>query len=140
LRAELTAQVQREGLEGRVLFLGERTDVAELLAASDLFILPSLWEGMSLAMLEALASGLPVIASDVSGTRQVIRDGEDGLLVAPQDAAGLGAAMSGLLSNPARARELARTGRARVECFTLERRARAYLELYNAPARDQANG
>ncbi len=136
LRKEMTEQVRGTGLEGRVLLLGERTDVSELLAGSDLFVLPSLWEGMSLALLEAMASGLPVIATDVSGTRQVIRDGVDGLLVTPQDRGALQTALIELLTNPVRAKGLGQAARARVESFTIEKRARAYLDLYLAPGRN----
>ncbi len=132
LGQELSAQALQAGLDDRILFLGARTDVPELLAASDFFILPSLWEGMSNALLEAMASGLPVIATDVSGTRQVIRHSTDGLLIPPEDGAALRDAITRILLNPARAQELARAGRERVECFTLERRADRYLDLYGA--------
>lgn len=134
LRGQLTAQARQAGLAERIRFLGERTDIPQLLASSDFFVLPSLWEGMSFALLEALASELPVIATNVSGARQVIRDGIDGLLIEPGDGAALRVAMTSLLSNAARARDLARAGRQRVEYFTSERRTRQYFELYCAPA------
>lgn len=101
LRESLRAQARRAGLEGHILFLGSRHDVPDLLAASDLFVLPSLWEGLSMALVEAMAAGLPVIATAVSGTTQVMVDGETGLLVPPDDPAALAAALRRLVDDPA---------------------------------------
>ena len=81
LRAECEEQARRLGLEEAVAFLGTRRDVPDLLAASDAFVLPSLWEGLSLALIEAMASGLPVVATDVSGSSLAVVDGETGWLV-----------------------------------------------------------
>lgn len=110
LRAHIETMVTDLGLDRRFLFLGSRRDVPELLAASDLFVLPSLWEGLSVALLEAMASEVPVIATDVSGTRSLIVDGETGLLVPPGDAGALAVAMRSLASDAAmrasRARKL----------------------------------
>ena len=88
LRSSIAAQVAAAGLDGRVHLLGNRRDVAAILAASDGFVLPSRWEGFSVALAEAMASGLPVVATAVSGTTQVMRDGETGWLVPPGDAGG----------------------------------------------------
>jgi glycosyltransferase involved in cell wall biosynthesis len=114
LAEETRERIEASGLIGRVRLLGTRRDVPELLAASDSFVLPSLWEGLPIALVEAMASRLPVIATEVSGTSQVMVDGETGWLVAPGDPAGLSEAMAELLSNPARASTMAAAGRERV--------------------------
>ena len=79
-RGRLEQLAEQRGLAA-VRFLGNRPDVPQLLAASDLFVLPSLWEGLPMALLEGMASGLPVIATDVAGSRQVVVPGQSGMLV-----------------------------------------------------------
>ncbi len=81
LRKTLEAEAAALGLAGHVRFLGTRSDVPELLAASDLFVLASHWEGLPMALLEAMASGLPSVATDVSGTREVSAPGRTGQIV-----------------------------------------------------------
>jgi glycosyltransferase involved in cell wall biosynthesis len=114
LADEIGAQVREAGLAGRIHFLGSRRDVPELLLASDSFVLPSLWEGFSVALIEAMASRLPVIATAVSGTSQVMIDGATGWLVPPGDADALAAAMVQLLLDRDRAETMAATARDRV--------------------------
>src|SRR5918992_1346531 len=114
LAGEIKAQARGAGLGDTVYFLGTRRDVPELLAASDSFVLPSLWEGMSVALVEAMATGLPVIATAVSGTNQVMVDGVTGWLVPPGDPDALAEAITQLLSDPARAASMAAAGRKRV--------------------------
>jgi glycosyltransferase involved in cell wall biosynthesis len=111
---EIRGLVASVGLSDRIHFLGSRRDVPELLAASDSFVLPSLWEGLPVALVEAMASGLPVVATAVSGTSQVMVDGATGWLVPPRDPEALAAAMTTLLSNPETAATMAAAGRARV--------------------------
>jgi glycosyltransferase involved in cell wall biosynthesis len=115
---ELLHAVRREvevaGLEEHVHFLGTRRDVDALLAAGDSFVLPSLWEGLPVALVEAMAAGRPVIATAVSGTRQVMIDGTTGWLVPPGDAAALATAIDELLADPARAARMGESGRQRV--------------------------
>ncbi|HTE04865.1 MAG TPA: glycosyltransferase [Planctomycetota bacterium] len=86
--ARLKAEAARLGLGERARFLGIRHDVPDLLAASDLFVLPSLWEGLGLVFLEAMAVELPVVASNVSAIPEVVQDGVSGWLVPPGDPAG----------------------------------------------------
>ena len=88
------------GLAGRVHFLGQRRDIPDLLAALDIFVLPSHSEGVSLALLEAMAAGLPVIATAVGGLPEVVTDGENGLLIPPKDPEALAAALARLLADP----------------------------------------
>jgi glycosyltransferase involved in cell wall biosynthesis len=94
---ERLQQLAKQREVAAVRFLGSRPDVPSLLAASDLFVLPSLWEGLPMALLEGMAAGLPVIATDVAGSRQVVVPGESGMLVAPGDPRALASAVTHLL-------------------------------------------
>lgn len=114
LAEEIKALVRNDGLAGQIHFLGDRRDIPELLATSDSFVLPSLWEGLSVALVEAMASGLPVIATEVSGTTQVMVDGETGWLVPPGDPGALARAMIELYSDASVARARGAAGRERV--------------------------
>jgi glycosyltransferase involved in cell wall biosynthesis len=103
------------GIRDRVTFCGTRRDLGNVLPAMDVFALPSLWEGLPLALLLALGSGRPVVATRIAGIPEVISEGETGLLVEPGDAAGLGDALARLCGDPAfrerlgsRARTIAR--------------------------------
>jgi glycosyltransferase involved in cell wall biosynthesis len=112
LAACLRQQVRQAALTDTVHWLGARTDVADLLAASDAFVLPSRWEGSPNAVLEALAAGVPVAATDVGGVRELVQDGASGYLAPPGDAAALAAAMERLMALRPEARErLGRHGR-----------------------------
>lgn len=131
LRGELQEQVRRLGLQKNVHFLGSSKSVPELLAASDLFVLPSLWEGLSMALLEAMATGLPIVASEVSGTLQAITANESGVLVPPGDPGRLAEAIELVLSDPKWAREMGSTARQRAERdFSAEKQAQEHLALY----------
>jgi glycosyltransferase involved in cell wall biosynthesis len=99
LREELRAQVDRLGLAARVHFLGARRDLGDLLAAIDLFVMPSLWEGLPLSMVLAMGAGLPVVATRVAGIPEVVENGVTGLLVPPADVPALGAALARLVSD-----------------------------------------
>lgn len=104
-------------LDDRVRLLGTRRDIADILRAADLFVLPSLWEGLPLAMLEAMAAGVPVVASRVGGVGEVLADNMDntfGLAVPPADVAALSAAIDELLMNDERRRALGQRGAERV--------------------------
>jgi glycosyltransferase involved in cell wall biosynthesis len=92
LRPEMTRRIRDRGLAPAVLTLGQRDDVPDLLAAADLFVLPSLFEGLPIALLEAMAVGLPVVATRVCGNEEAMRDGVTGRLVPPRDPAALAAA------------------------------------------------
>jgi glycosyltransferase involved in cell wall biosynthesis len=93
LRDELMSLVEQLEISDRVSFLGARADIHEFLSAIDIFIMPSLWEGQPIALLEALAIGKPCIASDVDGIPEIIVDGANGYLVSPKDVAGLATVM-----------------------------------------------
>lgn len=100
LRAHLERQAQELNLEGIVHFLGARRDLARLYRAMEVFVLPSLWEGLPLALLKAMAAGLPVIATPVSGVEEVITDRVNGRLVPPRQPEALAAAVLELFNRP----------------------------------------
>jgi glycosyltransferase involved in cell wall biosynthesis len=102
------------GLEGRFLFLGERKDAASILALFDLFVLPSLWEGLPFVIVEAAALGRPIVATAVDGVPEMLEDGRTGLLVPPGDPAALAEAVIRLLRNGDEARRLGEAARALV--------------------------
>ena len=132
LREELQAQTSRLNLDRHVHFLGNRHDVPNLLAASDIFVLPSLWEGLSMALLEAMASSLPIVASEVSGTVQAIIPYETGLLVPPGDVQKLAEAIRQLLSDPGRAKAMGIAARRRVEAeFSAQRQVGEHIALFH---------
>ena len=131
LETEFRAMTAKEGFGRSVAFLGERTDASEILALFDVFVLPSLWEGLPLALVEAAAAGKPIVATDIDGVREVVRNGETGLLVPPRDSAALAAAVLRLLDDPDLAGRLA--GRARAEVpplYTVERMVSETASLY----------
>ena len=120
------------GLRDRVTFLGTRTDVAELLAVCDVFVLPSLYEGLPISVLEAMAARRPVVATAIGGTQEAVVDGESGLLVPPADPDSLAAAIRRLLDDPALRDRLASAGRARVEReFAVASMAARVTDLYD---------
>ena len=104
LRDPLVRRAATLGIADRVHFLGARRDLGNILGATDVFVMPSLWEGLPLSMVLAMGDALPVVATRVAGIPEVVRDEETGLLVAPGDSAGLGAAL-GRLAGDASLRE-----------------------------------
>jgi glycosyltransferase involved in cell wall biosynthesis len=130
-RNRLESLARALGLAGSIRFLGERSDVPRLLANAGMVILPSLTEGISLTLLEAMARGLPVIATRVGGNPEVVVGGETGLLVAQKDPKGLADAIASLQRDPQRGREMGWRGRQRVEQkFSVQRMIRQYERLY----------
>jgi glycosyltransferase involved in cell wall biosynthesis len=131
-RAAMVRRVQELGLAGQVHFLGNREDIPDLLAAMDIFVLPSHNEGFCLAVAEAMAAGLPVIVSEVGGLPEVVQHQASGLLIPPGDAAALARGLSQLLENPAWAHSLGERARERVmTLFSLERMAAEIQEIYD---------
>jgi len=113
--AELSNYARQLRIEEHVTFLGFRADIAALTEDVDLFLLPSLWEGFGLVLIEAMALGLPVVASSVGPIPEIVLDGQTGRLVPPGNAAVLAQAIQNLLQNPDRAFAMGRAGRERVE-------------------------
>lgn len=130
-RDTLTARARSAGLADRVSFSGALGDVRPALAAADVFVQASDEEGLPGAVLEAMAMGLPVIATDVGGTREAVNDGVTGLLVPARDAAALAAAVARLLDDPGLAARFGSFGRKRVaEEFSSERELALTEEVY----------
>jgi len=100
LRPQLGNQIQQLGLSNHVMLLGMLSNVSPVLASADIFVLPSRWEGLSRALMEAMAVGIPVVASHVDGIKDLIVDGVHGLLVPPEDPERLGDSILQLLDNP----------------------------------------
>jgi len=124
-------------LADRFLFLGFRRDVPTILRDLDLFVLSSITEGFSLATVEAMAAGKPVIATRSGGPEEIIDDGINGVLVPPADADALAHKIRELLDNPDRAEELARRGRAKaVSTFSIESMISEYQSLYDRLLKD----
>ncbi|HWZ60409.1 MAG TPA: glycosyltransferase [Gemmatimonadaceae bacterium] len=130
-REALAALVESLGLRGSIHLLGHRDDVASWQVAADVFVMPSLWEGLPLALLEAMATGSAVIASRTSGIPEAVTDGVDGLLTPPGDVAALAAAVRRVLGDAALRRALGDAARARVAReFSMERMTAEYEALY----------
>lgn len=130
-RAECQALVDRAGLTGQALFPGDRDDTPDWLRTFDLFVLPSLGEGISNTILEAQASGLPVVASRVGGTPELVTEGETGMMFASGDEAGLTALLREYVADPSRRQREGRAARARIEqAFAWPRTAAAYQAVY----------
>ena len=130
-RAAAETEIRALGLAGAVELAGERRDVPALLASADVFVLSSLSEGAPFSILEAMAAGLPVIASDVGGVAELVADGETGLLVPPADPARLAEALERLLQDRSLRRRLGEAGHARArDRFDLPALQRAHFELY----------
>jgi glycosyltransferase involved in cell wall biosynthesis len=133
--APLRARARRLGLEGRVVFAGARPNAARWFAALDAYVSASRGEGLPLALVEAMAVGLPVIASRVAGHVDTVADGETGVLVPVDDPAALAAAATTLLADPERARALGAAGRARARReFSVDRMAAEVAEVYRRAA------
>ena len=135
-RAAVASEVARLGLGDSVELLGTRSDVPELLAGADVFVLSSDSEGLPMSVLEAMAAGVPVVASAVGGVPEAVSEGETGTLVPPRDSAALAQALIRLVADPALRARLGEVGRRRVEReFSLARFEREHLELYRNRAR-----
>lgn len=129
--AALHEQVRDEHLEGSVTLTGAFDDVGDVLAAADAFVLPSLAEGLSMSLLEALAVGLPAVVSDIPANRTLVTDGQTGRTFPPGDASALARALADVLADPAAAAPLGFAGRALVEReYSLDRMADEHCRLF----------
>ena len=126
-------QVAALGLQERVRFLGVRADVADILRASDVFVLSSRWEGNPLSVMEAMAAGLPVVSTAVGGVPELVRDRETGLLVPSEDAEALTRAMQALVDDPVRRQAMGAAARQyAVAHFDIRHTVRGYEQLYES--------
>ncbi|MGC8835004.1 MAG: glycosyltransferase, partial [Armatimonadota bacterium] len=134
-RDALELMAEELGVESSVRFLGYRDDVPDLLAASDVCIIPSVFEGQSLVALEAMALGIPVVATSVGGLAEVVQHDKTGLLVDPMNHAALADAAFFLIQNKERARQLAEAGRNYVLSFyTRDIMVSKVAEVYRSAA------
>lgn len=132
-RAPIEALASSLGLgPEHVRFLGFRSDVPDLLAAADFFVLPSRMEGLPLAVLEAMSHGLPIVTTRIGGNPEVVTDGEHGLLVPIEDPGALAAALVRFAEDPGLRRKLGEAGRARVASeFSFTEMVRKYQAIYD---------
>ena len=130
-RERLGQLASRLGIASQVVFAGMRRDIPRVLPLLDVFVLPSLYEGFGIAILEAMAAGRPVVATTVGGIPEIVTHGETGLLVPPGDPIILAKAIQQLLEHPDRAEAMGARGQKRVrERFSIESVVRQHEELY----------
>jgi len=137
-RERLEAFASEHGFRDRLHLLAQRDDIPDLLAAADVFVMPSLWEGLPLALLEAMLAGKAIVASNISGIPEAVRDEREGLLVPPGDVDSLAKALGHLLSDTALRERLGVEAAERAHReFTVEAMVNAYESVYRkALARD----
>jgi glycosyltransferase involved in cell wall biosynthesis len=129
--AELHARIAHAGLQDRVSWLGEREDVPELVRALDILLLPSEEEPFGRALIEAMAMGVPVLATNVGGPPEIVEEGREGHLLSPREPAAWARAVRSIAESPDRGREMGLAGRRRVERdFSADRHVTAMLAVY----------
>lgn len=131
LAAALRLQVDALGLRDGVVFAGFVSDVPSVMAGFDVKAIPSIQEGFSFVAVEAMAAGIPIVASRTGGLAEIIRDGDNGLLIEPGDSVALGEALARVLLDPVLARKLADSGRQAAEQYSIERYADRMAGLYD---------
>ncbi len=132
-RERVEARAAAAGVAGRLEFVGAVADPRPYYQAAQFAVLASWTEGLPNALLEAMAAGLPVIATDVGGARELVVDNLSGLLVPPRDPAALAAAIAAIASSPARRREMGALARRIAERFSWDRCVEEHLALYGVP-------
>ena len=130
---DMLVQLSAElGIKNNVRFWGFRGRVEQILNGADVYVNSSWTEGISVSILEAMGAGLPIVATAVGGTPTIVKEGQNGLLVAPRNPAALGEALASMLQNAARCVQMGENSRAQVQHhWSLRRMAERYLELYN---------
>nr|WP_242836758.1 glycosyltransferase family 4 protein [Desulfotomaculum nigrificans] len=138
LRQDLEQEAAELGLQNRVTFAGRRENIAEILAAIDIFVLPSVTEGLPLTILEAMAAGKPVVATRVGGIPEAIQEGKTGIVVPPKDPEALAVALAGLLGERERAVRMGINGQKFVqEKFGVAGMVNRTMELYQQLLEDK---
>lgn len=130
LEGDLRRQVRQMGLEDNVVFAGARGDVPRLAASFDVFALPSIYEGLSIAVVEAMAVGTPPVVTRTGGVTEVVSDGVNGIVVPPRDPVALGDAILSVLKDPSLRRRLAEAGKRRAADFDIRAAVRRIEEVY----------
>jgi glycosyltransferase involved in cell wall biosynthesis len=131
-RESTLLQVRKLGIENSFEFLGHRDDVPALLAEADLFVLPSRSEAFPNAVIEAMAAGLPVVATNVGGIAELVEQERTGILVPSEDPESLASAVMNLMASPDRARALGRTARQKIEQYSMSSMVARFEELYES--------
>jgi sugar transferase (PEP-CTERM/EpsH1 system associated) len=140
MRHKLIRQADDLQLSNRIIFTGVREDISSILATLNLFVLPSLSEGMPNVILEAMATGLPVVATSVGGVPELVVNGVTGILTPPNNPTALAEAILELLHAPEKAAAMGRAGRQRIKThFTIDRMVEQYESLYQELAREKLN-
>lgn len=130
--------VQKLGLQDKILFLGKRTEIPELLAQNQIFVLSTHYEGFGLVVVEAMIAGCIVIGSNVAGVSELIKDGETGFLVPPNDPITLAEKIKFIVNNPDLSAKIAKAGQEyAMENFNLERMIHEYEELFLSELKQQ---
>lgn len=130
-RLELENLAMEFNMTDRIIFLGHRNDIPALMNACDLFVIPSLLEGLPLSVMEAMAASIPVIATDIDGINEIIIDGENGFLVPPADAVALAEKINLAISNTSHAQTVAVAGKNRVrQQFSAKKMADGVTKIY----------
>lgn len=138
-RAALEAEAATRGLSDRVRFLGHRTDLARLLAAADISVLTSLWEGLPRVLVQSAAAGRPIVTFDVEGAWEIVRDGENGFIVPTRDVDAFTGRLDTVLRDRQRARAMGQLGRTQVsDAWTVETMLDRLDALYTRCTADKA--
>lgn len=138
LRNELENHVKALGIEMNVIFLGIRRDIPQILSAIDIFVLPSLWEGLPSALIEAMASGKPIIASDIPPIREIVNSEKVGILVPPKNSNAIADSIELLLHNKNLAENISNTAKEKAfSIFNIEITAQHYTDLFKNVLREK---
>lgn len=141
LRGDVEELAARRGLTDRFIMTGFRQDVAEILSAIDVYVVSSLWEGMSISLLEAMAAGRAIVATDIESNREVAEDGKTAILTPPGDPKALAEAIERFLDHPDLAADFGlAAGRAAADKFSMEQMIEATWHVYEAAAREKHLG
>ncbi len=132
LRSHIETMIAREGLEQSISLLGWRTDIPELLHLCDMLVLTSLWEGLPRVGPQAMAAGLPIVATHVDGIPEAVHDGKNGFLVSPGNIQGIAEKILYLLNNPDIAKRMGIRGQQQVDEFDIQRMVRQQEDLYQS--------
>lgn len=130
MRSEIEDLIVLSGLREHMFLLGWSNEVPEILKILDVFVLTSLWEGLPIVFLEAMAAGLPIVGTQVDGASELIEEGVNGYLLAPQDVDGMSDRIIEIVMNPEKARQMVVESTKKVESFSIQRMIQSYKGLY----------
>lgn len=139
LRSDIEALIGKLKIEDKVFLLGWRRDIPEIMSCIDILVLTSLWEGLPRVFLQAMASGVPVVATKVDGTPEAIQDGVNGFLMSPKDIGGIAEKIIYLIRHPEKASEMGMKGRRLVGEFDIWRMLEQQEELYASLLKESIN-